>query len=99
MTEVTNEGTFYVQKVADGPKAEALLDAFRQEFEANPPLPGAYNPKRGDLCAAKFTADDVWYRAKVEKVLFLYFDSKNQRCCLSCLLLCLSLPGLFYFID
>lgn len=68
VTEVTNEGTFFVQKVADGPKAESLLAKLRQEFEANPPLPGSYTPKRGDLCAAKFTLDDAWYRAKVEKV-------------------------------
>lgn len=68
VTEVTPEGHFYVQKVSDGPKAEELLSKLRQEFQANPPLPGAYNPKRGDTCAAKFTLDDEWYRAKIEKV-------------------------------
>ncbi|KAL1502357.1 hypothetical protein ABEB36_007507 [Hypothenemus hampei] len=68
VTEITNEGTFFVQRIADGPKAEALLSKLRQEFEANPPLPGSYNPKRGDICAAKFSLDDSWYRAKVEKV-------------------------------
>ncbi|CAH1129973.1 unnamed protein product [Ceutorhynchus assimilis] len=84
VTEVTNEGTFFVQKVADGPKAESLLAKLRQEFEANPPLPGAYNPKRGDICAAKFTLDDAWYRVKVEKVasgkaLVHYIDYGNRE--------------------
>ncbi|XP_049819243.1 staphylococcal nuclease domain-containing protein 1 isoform X2 [Aethina tumida] len=68
VTEVTPEGTFFVQKIADGPKAEALFAKLRQEFQANPPLPGAYTPKRGDICAAQFTVDDEWYRVKVEKV-------------------------------
>ncbi|XP_066257957.1 staphylococcal nuclease domain-containing protein 1 isoform X2 [Euwallacea similis] len=68
VTEVTNEGTFFVQRVAEGPKAEALIAKLQQEFEANPPLPGAYNPKRGDICAAQFSVDNAWYRAKVEKV-------------------------------
>lgn len=68
VTEVTSEGNFYVQKISDGPKAVALQSKLRQEFEANPPLPGAYNPKRGDICAAKFTVDNEWYRAKIEKV-------------------------------
>ncbi|XP_066153595.1 staphylococcal nuclease domain-containing protein 1 [Euwallacea fornicatus] len=68
VTEVTNEGTFFVQRVVEGPKAESLIAKLRQEFEANPPLPGAYNPKRGDICAAQFSLDNAWYRARVEKV-------------------------------
>ncbi|XP_056643670.1 staphylococcal nuclease domain-containing protein 1 [Diorhabda sublineata] len=68
VTEVTPEGNFYVQRISEGPKVEALFAKLRQEFEANPPLPGAYTPKRGDICAAKFTVDDDWYRVKVEKV-------------------------------
>lgn len=68
MTEVTSEGTFYIQKISDGPKAESLISKLRQEFQANPPLPGSYTPRRGDICAAKFTADNEWYRVKVEKL-------------------------------
>ncbi|XP_028130612.1 staphylococcal nuclease domain-containing protein 1 [Diabrotica virgifera virgifera] len=68
VTEVTPEGSFYIQKISEGPKAEALFAKLRQEFQANPPLPGAFTPKRGDICAAKFTVDDEWYRVKVEKV-------------------------------
>lgn len=84
MTEVTNEGTFFVQSYQQGPKAEALNVKLRQEFQANPPLPGAYNPKRGDTCAAKYTVDNEWYRAKVEKVqgataIILYVDYGNRE--------------------
>lgn len=68
MTEVTNEGTFFAQNCQLGPKAEELIAKLRQEFQVNPPLPGAYNPRRGDVCAAKYSVDDQWYRAKVEKV-------------------------------
>ncbi|CAH1187308.1 unnamed protein product [Phyllotreta striolata] len=68
VTEITPEGNFYAQKISEGPKAEALFAKLRQEFQANPPLPGAFTPKRGDICAAKFTVDDEWYRVKVEKV-------------------------------
>ncbi|KAJ8950004.1 hypothetical protein NQ318_002415 [Aromia moschata] len=37
VTEVTPEGTFYVQKISEGPKAEALFAKLRQEFQVNPP--------------------------------------------------------------
>ncbi|XP_045463519.1 staphylococcal nuclease domain-containing protein 1 [Harmonia axyridis] len=67
VTEITPEGHFFVQTIAEGPKAEALNAKFRQEFQANPPLPGSFTPKRGEICAAKFV-DNEWYRAKVEKV-------------------------------
>ena len=65
--EVTPELHFYAQLVEQGPKLEQLMTKIRQEFVANPPLPGAYTPKRGDMCAAKFV-DDQWYRARIEKV-------------------------------
>ena len=84
VTEVTPEGSFFVQTIAEGPKAEALNAKLRQEFQANPPLPGAYTPKRGDVCAAKYTVDDEWYRVKVEKVqggkaTVHYFDYGNRE--------------------
>ncbi|CAN7995796.1 unnamed protein product, partial [Ixodes hexagonus] len=68
VTEVKPDLSFYVQFFDDGPKVEEMLTLLRQELTDNPPMPGAYVPKRGDLCAAKFSEDDLWYRAKVEKV-------------------------------
>ena len=43
-----------------GPQLESMMDQMRQEMENNPPLPGAYTPKRGDVCAAKFSGDGQW---------------------------------------
>merc|ERR1711971_20713 len=82
VTEVTDEGKFYACNVADGPALEQLMENLREEFTNNPPLAGAYQPKRNDLCAAKFV-DDQWYRAKVEKtgaseVQVLYIDYGNR---------------------
>lgn len=82
VTEVTDDGKIYAQHVDEGPKLEQLMKEIREEFSANPPLAGAYQPKRGDLCVAKFV-DGEWYRAKVEKVTpseasVLYIDYGNR---------------------
>merc|ERR1711915_266988 len=82
VTEVTDEGKFYACNVSDGPALEKLMDSLREEFSTNPPLAGAYQPKKNDLCAAKFV-DDQWYRAKVEKVSateaqVMYIDYGNR---------------------
>jgi len=84
VTEVTNEAKLYMQHVDDGSKLEELMGQIRKEFTENPPLSGAYNPKKGDMCAAKFV-DGQWYRAKVEKVTMstgsvsvLYVDYGNR---------------------
>jgi len=82
VTEVTDDGKFYACNVSDGTALEKLMDNLREEFTTNPPLAGAYQPKRNDLCAAKFV-DDQWYRAKVEKigasdVQVLYIDYGNR---------------------
>lgn len=98
VTEVTPELHFYAQNVEQGPKVESLHNKFRQEFQANPPLAGAYTPKRGDICAAKFSLDDQWYRAKVEKVSgpnvsVLYIDYGNRETLNS--VRCASLPSVY----
>jgi len=82
VSEVTNECKFYACAVSDGSALETLMDNLRSEFATNPPLAGAYTPKKGDICAAKFV-DDQWYRAKVEKmgttdVAVLYIDYGNR---------------------
>jgi len=57
----------------------------RQELALNPPLPGSFTPRRGELCAAKFAADGQWYRARVEgakgrdQVDIAYVDFGNRE--------------------
>lgn len=68
MSEVTKDLHFYAQKFDQRKNLESMLLRLRQELSANPPLPGAYTPKKGDLAVAKFTEDDQWYRIKIEKV-------------------------------
>lgn len=69
-----------------GPQLEQLMEQLRSELEATPPLPGAFTPRSGDLCAAKFV-DDQWYRAKIEKVsadsvTVYYIDYGNVSACI-----------------
>lgn len=84
VTEVTAEAKVYAQHVDDGKDLEKMMGELRAEFITNPPLSGAFQPKRGDLCAAKFV-DGNWYRAKVERVNMkdgtasvLYVDYGNR---------------------
>lgn len=85
ITEVNPEGTFYAQNVELGNKLEALMEKIHQEFSNNAPLPGSYVPKKGQVCAARFTLDHQWYRAKIEKVMdqkmceVFYIDYGNRE--------------------
>ncbi|XP_067676667.1 staphylococcal nuclease domain-containing protein 1-like [Haliotis asinina] len=85
VTEVNDSLSFFAQTVEKGPELEKMMDELRSEMENNPPLKGAYTPKKGDKCAARFSQDDQWYRAKVEKVesndrvTVLYIDYGNRE--------------------
>jgi staphylococcal nuclease domain-containing protein 1 len=85
VTEVTDDLHFYGQLIDNGPKLEQLTVQLRAELEARPPVPGAYNPKVGDLCVARFSIDDEWYRARVLSlgangaVSVLYIDYGNRE--------------------
>lgn len=68
ITEIKSDLHFYAQSVENGPKLERLTNELRAELASKPPVPGAYTPKVGDLCVAKFSMDDEWYRAKVLSV-------------------------------
>lgn len=84
VTEVTAELRFYAQHTDQGAKLENLMSKLRQDFLANPPITGSFTPKRNDLCAAKFSEDNEWYRAKIERVqggnaTILYVDYGNKE--------------------
>ena len=42
-----------------GPKLESMMNEMRQELAVNPPLAGAFVPKKGAKCVAQFT-DGLW---------------------------------------
>ncbi|XP_038049256.1 staphylococcal nuclease domain-containing protein 1-like [Patiria miniata] len=67
VTETGNELDFYAQLVESGKQFEKFMEQLRAEIAAAPPLPGAFTPKKGDVCVAKFV-DGEWYRARVQKV-------------------------------
>lgn len=49
-----------------------------------PPLPPNYQPKKGDLCAACFSVDYCWYRARIlrtspKSVVLQFIDFGNEE--------------------
>ncbi|KAI7979273.1 Ribonuclease TUDOR 1 [Camellia lanceoleosa] len=79
VTEVLGGGKFYVQVVGD------------QKVIQEAPVIGAFNPKKGDIVLAKFSADDSWNRAMIvnapraavespkDKFEVFYIDYGNQE--------------------
>ncbi|KAF1958053.1 hypothetical protein CC80DRAFT_443232 [Byssothecium circinans] len=88
VTHVADDGRLKLQQVGTGTAAlTELMSAFRS-FHLNPSnnagLPNP--PKAGDFVAAKFTADDEWYRARIrrndreaKKAEVVYIDFGNSE--------------------
>ncbi|KAL2939573.1 Ribonuclease TUDOR 1 [Bienertia sinuspersici] len=67
VTEVLGGGKFYVQTVDDQTVASVQQQlASLNIIEA--PVIGSFNPKKGDLVLAQFTADNSWNRAMIVNV-------------------------------
>lgn len=64
VTEVLEGGKFYVQSVSDQ-KVAAIQKQLSSLSLQEAPVIGAFNPKRGDIVLAQFTADKSWNRAMV----------------------------------
>jgi len=85
VTEVTPELHVFVQFTDDGDKLENLANDFRRELAENPPISGAFTPRKDMVCVAKYSADGQWYRAKVERELpnrtvqVLFIDYGNRE--------------------
>ncbi|KAJ1367861.1 hypothetical protein KIN20_028869 [Parelaphostrongylus tenuis] len=85
VTDIT-KGTlnFAAQLVEDGAKLEKMTAELREYLRQHPPMTGAFTAKRGDLCAAPFSVDGLWYRAKVESIRsgqaeVLFIDYGNRE--------------------
>jgi staphylococcal nuclease domain-containing protein 1 len=83
VTFVTDDLKVYVQYSEQGPKVEQLQTDLREAFNQTKPV-GGHIPKKGELLAARFTADNEWYRARVEKIegnnrISVYFVDYGNR--------------------
>jgi staphylococcal nuclease domain-containing protein 1 len=87
VTHVEETGRLKFQEVGSGTSAlTSLMNAF-SKFHMNPAnSAGVANPKAGEFVAAKFTADDTWYRARIrrndreaKKAEVVYIDFGNSE--------------------
>lgn len=46
VTDIASDLKFFVQHTDQGAKLESLMAKLRQDFQASPPITGAYTPKR-----------------------------------------------------
>lgn len=83
-TEVADNLKFYVQHNQDGPQVELLMQKLQEKVGAM--IPGSMTAiKPRDVVAAKFSLDQQWYRAKIEKkasaneYLLHYVDYGNRE--------------------
>lgn len=63
-------GKFYVQTVGDQ-KIVAVQQQLASLNLQEAPVIGAFNPKKGDIVLAQFSADNSWNRAMVSFCLML----------------------------
>ena len=83
LTYVSSDLKIYVQFTEQGPKVEQLQNDLREIFNQKKPV-GGHTPKKGELLAARFTQDNEWYRARVEKLegnnrVSVYFIDYGNR--------------------
>lgn len=87
ITHVEETGRLKFQEIGSGTSAlTSLMSAF-SKFHLNPAnSAGVPNPKAGEFVAAKFTADDQWYRARIrrndreaKKAEVVYVDFGNSE--------------------
>ncbi|XP_021721217.1 ribonuclease TUDOR 2-like [Chenopodium quinoa] len=67
VTEVLGGGKFYVQKVEDQMVASIQQQLASLDIKEAPVI-GSFNPKKGDVVLAQFSADNSWNRAMIVNV-------------------------------
>ena len=73
VTEVLDGGRFYVQIVEDK-KIASIQQQLASLNLQEAPVIGAFNPKKGDIVLAQFSADNSWNRAMVRISCLLSFN-------------------------
>ncbi|KAI3463513.1 hypothetical protein Pfo_020176 [Paulownia fortunei] len=79
VTEVLEGGKFYVQSVADQKVASIQKQLSSLNLQEAPPLIGAFNPKKGDIVLAQFSADKSWNRAMIVNAPRGAVESSNDK--------------------
>ena len=83
VTYISPDFKVYVQYSDQGQRVEQLQSDLRQSFSEKKPV-GGHSPKKNKLVAAQFSADNEWYRARVEKIeandrVSVYFVDYGNR--------------------
>ncbi|XP_050226106.1 ribonuclease TUDOR 1 [Mercurialis annua] len=90
VTEVLGGGKFYVQTEGDQ-RVASIQQQLASLSLQEPPVIGAFNPKKGDIVLAQFSADNSWNRAMIvnaprgaveslkDKFEVFYIDYGNQE--------------------
>jgi staphylococcal nuclease domain-containing protein 1 len=102
ITYITSELKIYVQYAEQGKKVEQIQSELREIFEQRKPA-GGHASKKGELLSARFSADNEWYRARVEKIegnrVSVYFiDYGNREVITDSARLTTLPPGIYYKI-
>ena len=67
-TPLSPDGSFWIQlAAAEQREFQSMVEELQKCCREEPPTPVFFNP--GDLCAAQFSEDSCWYRAKVEEIV------------------------------
>ena len=73
VTEVLGAGKFYVQ-IVGGQKVASIQHQLASLSLHEAPVIGAFNPKKGDIVLAQFSADNSWNRAMVRMATGHWFS-------------------------
>jgi len=82
VTHIKDASSFYAQFTENAEKLDEVTKALTEAFASG--KPESVTPKRNEICAAKFDADNQWYRAKVLRIEdgsyeIRYIDFGNEQ--------------------
>lgn len=87
LAEIVSSTSFYVHLTDEKPALEKLMADLNAVNYGGGVGAVGFNPKKGDVCVAKYAADGLWYRVKVKSSLvkgektqynILYIDYGNE---------------------
>ncbi|CDW57997.1 TUDOR and SNase domain containing protein [Trichuris trichiura] len=85
VTDIQPNLRFFVQYFDQGEVLEKMMNDLRADMASSLSPTSSYEPKKGQLCAALFSCDKQWYRARVENIKsydqfdVIYIDFGNRE--------------------